>query len=232
MMDLQGAMNFCTTASLIVPTLLVAVFVAEIALPEPTPEEVGVDPGRLNSKVNGWVANALRKRLERTEDPGKRADLEQAIAEFEREEDLITRIKQSSDPEERAALTNALNKHELEEEQPPGALAAELEKERRATANAALWSVAWLIVAGVVGEGFALLGSVNLVSPLVCTAITGTSIMLVLNWLAQYAWSRMAGAEALTAASPKAVSILTSVVRKIVTLCVLAVSVFLWVRIA
>lgn len=231
-MDVQGAMSFCTTAAVVVPTLLVAVFVAEIALPEPTPDEVGSVPGRLDAKVNHWVANALRKRLDRTEDPDKRAELEQALADIEREEDLRARIKQSADPEERAALFLALTKHKFDEEESPGALAAELEKERQASANAALWSVAWLIVAGVLGEGFALLGSLNLVSPLVCTAITGTSIMLVLNWLAQYAWSRMANAEALTAASPIVVSILTSVVRKIVTLCVVAVSVFLWIRVA
>ena len=232
-MDVPGAISFCTTAAVIVPTLLVAVFVAEIALPEPKPDEDGPAPGgRLDAKVNQWVANALKKKLERTEDPEKRAELEKAIADIGREEDLRQQIEESSDPEERAALTAALAKHEFDEEQPPGALAAELEKERQASANAALWSVAWLIVAGVLGEGFALLGSVNVVSPLVCVAITGTSIMLVLNWLAQYAWSRMAGAEALAAASPVVVSILTSVVRKIVTLCVLAVSVFLWIRIA
>ena len=42
----------------------------------------------------------------------------------------------------------------------------------------------------------------------------------------------MSATEALAAASPRAMSIMTSVVRKMVTLCVLAVSVFLWIRIA
>lgn len=232
-MDLQGAMNFCTTASLIVPTLLVAVFVAEIALPEPKPEEVlGAAPGGLDSKVNRWVAGALKRKLDRTEDPEKRATLERAIAELGQEEDLRARIEQSDDPEERNELMLALAALDRDGAGDPEKLAAELEKERRASANAVLWSVAWLIVAGVLGEGFALLGSVNLLNPRICAALTGTSVMLVVDWLAQYAWTRMSGAEALAAASPKAVAILTSVVRKMVTLCVLAVSVILWVRIA
>jgi hypothetical protein len=197
-LDIQDAKTFCTTASLIVPTLLVAIFVAEIALPEPK----GANRGdRFSSFVTRRVGSLLTRKLEQATDPTERAKLELALAELAKEEAKVT------EPTEK-----------------------QLAKERREAATSMLTNLGQLIVTGVFGEGFALLGSVNALSPKVCVALSGTAVMMMLNWLAHFAWLRVVNMDAMEHADPMVLKRTSLLVRGTVTLLSLVAVVYLWVH--